>query len=179
YIEKNLLIKMMLLGLFAIHSLLIIANIEAVPQNQYRQTRSQSGLYSTSDGVVILTANNFNENIYNSPSASVVQFYNSPSDHCVKYAPVYKQLASSVQNWRNVIKVAVIDCSDSQNAQICQQYGINDYPAIRSSNLSRNHKPLEPPSPKIYPIPLPSEEKFSTNWRKLNRKSPISPIFLR
>lgn len=123
---------MMLLGLLAIHSLLIISNqIEAVPQNQQRQSRSASGLYSLFDGVVILTANNFNENVYNSTSASLVQFYKSPMDHSVEYAPVYKELASSIQNWRNTLKVAAIDCSESQNAQICQQYEINDYPAIR------------------------------------------------
>lgn len=123
---------MMLLGLFAIHSLLIITNqVEAIPQNLNRLSRSTNGLYSTSDGVVILTKNNFNENVYNSTSASLVQFYNSPSDHCVKYAPVYKQLASSIQNWKNVIKVAAIDCSESQNTQICQQYEIKDYPALR------------------------------------------------
>uniref|UniRef100_UPI00234BA60F thioredoxin domain-containing protein n=3 Tax=unclassified Providencia TaxID=2633465 RepID=UPI00234BA60F len=177
YIEKNLLIKMMLLGLFAIHSLLIIANIEAVPQNQYRQTRSQSGLYSTSDGVVILTANNFNENIYNSPSASVVQFYNSPSDHCVKYAPVYKQLASSVQNWRNVIKVAVIDCSDSQNAQICQQYGINDYPAIRYFQPQQKSQTTGTPISKDLSDPASIRGEILNQLAKTEPKIPNFPDF--
>lgn len=34
-------------------------------------------------------------------------------------------------DWRDIVEVAAIDCSDSRNKQTCQQYEINDYPAIR------------------------------------------------
>lgn len=57
---------------------------------------ASSGLYSPTDKVAILTADNFNENVYNSSSAWLVQFYNSWCGHCIKFSPVWKQLGADV-----------------------------------------------------------------------------------
>lgn len=118
---------------FAIHSLLIVSNIHAAPKKALRSldSKNPSGLYSALDGVVILTSDNFNDQVYNSGNAALVQFYDSSLEHCVKYAPMFKQMASSVQNWQDLVKIGVMDCADAQNKQMCQQHEINDYPALR------------------------------------------------
>ena len=55
-----------------------------------------SGLYVASDKVALLSADNFNTNVHNSSAAWLVQFYNSWCGHCIKFSPVYKQLASDI-----------------------------------------------------------------------------------
>ncbi|XP_065200753.1 sulfhydryl oxidase 2-like isoform X1 [Planococcus citri] len=123
---------MALIVLFVIHLLIIKINyIEAVPQESNAAPKTPSGLYVATDKVALLTVNNFNENVYNSTSAWLVQFYNSWCGHCIKFSPIWKQLAASIYNWRNVLVIGAIDCADDQNTQLCREYEIMGYPTVR------------------------------------------------
>ena len=53
-------------------------------------------LYSPADDVVVLDLNNFNRTVLGSANAWLIEFYSSWCGHCIRYAPVYKQLASEV-----------------------------------------------------------------------------------
>lgn len=91
----------------------------------------QQGLYSKSDHVDILTNRNFERKIYGQKHAVVAQFYNSYCGHCRAFAPKFKTLATEIINWKNVIKLAVIDCSVEENNEICRQFEVMAYPSIR------------------------------------------------
>ncbi|XP_065200754.1 sulfhydryl oxidase 2-like isoform X2 [Planococcus citri] len=123
---------MALIVLFVIHLLIIKINyIEAVPQESNAAPKTPSGLYVATDKVALLTVNNFNENVYNSTSAWLVQFYNSWCGHCIKFSPIWKQLAASIYNWRNVIVIGAIDCADEENTQLCRDYEATKKPTVR------------------------------------------------
>lgn len=65
------------------------------------------------------------------PSATWVQFYNSWCGHCQKFSPIFKSLATDVKDWSSVIKLAVIDCAEDRNAEICREFAIYMYPSLR------------------------------------------------
>lgn len=93
---------MALFTLFVIHLLIIKSNyaevtaLSASKKWAYSDPSSHNSLYTASDKVALLTVDNFNENVYNSTSAWIVQFYNSWCGHCIKFSPVWKQLAADI-----------------------------------------------------------------------------------
>ncbi|XP_060074737.1 sulfhydryl oxidase 2-like [Ylistrum balloti] len=89
------------------------------------------GLYSHSDDVVILSDENFAENVYSVQNAWIIEFYNSWCGHCRRFAPVWKSVATDVKGWSGVIKVGAIDCSTTGNLDICRNYKIKGYPTMR------------------------------------------------
>lgn len=91
----------------------------------------QQGLYSKSDHVEILTANNFDKKVYGQNQAYLVQFYNSYCGHCRSFAPKFKEFASELLRWKQVIKLGVIDCSIEENNEVCRQFEIMAYPSLR------------------------------------------------
>ena len=54
-------------------------------------------LYSNEDDVVILTYENFTENVYSSESAWFVGFFSSWCGHCRRFAPTWKKLATEIK----------------------------------------------------------------------------------
>lgn len=57
---------------------------------------SGQGLYGVNDKVNILGSHNFNESVHGSPSAWLVEFYNSWCGHCQNFAPIWKEFAASI-----------------------------------------------------------------------------------
>lgn len=92
---------------------------------------NQQGLYSKSDHVDIVTNRNFERKIYGQNHAIVAQFYNSYCGHCRAFAPKFKAMAAEIINWKNIVKLAVIDCSVEENNEICRQFEIMAYPSLR------------------------------------------------
>lgn len=96
-------------------------------------------LYSESDKpyINILDNTNFTQILAspdphtNLPSATWVQFYNSWCGHCQKFSPIFKSLATDVKDWSSVVKLAVIDCAEDRNSDICRDYEIYMYPSLR------------------------------------------------
>merc|ERR1719239_1986635 len=48
----------------------------------------------------------------------MVEFYASWCGYCRNLSPTFKELASEMASWRDVIQVAVIDCGDETNNQV-------------------------------------------------------------
>lgn len=103
---------------------------EAIIANE-KKVEEQQGLYNSSDKVYILTANNFQYNVFNQKYARLVEFYNTYCGHCKRFAPVWKQFASAIYSWRDVVRVSAIDCADDENNEICRNYEIMAYPTLR------------------------------------------------
>ncbi|XP_069365091.1 sulfhydryl oxidase 1-like isoform X1 [Maniola hyperantus] len=91
----------------------------------------EQGLYSKSDHVTILTSKNFDRKIYGKQNAFLLQFYNSYCGHCRAFAPKFKSLAAELVPWKNILKLAVIDCSIEENNEICRQFEVMAYPSLR------------------------------------------------
>eukprot|EP00092_Neocalanus_flemingeri_P008430 GFUD01009086.1.p1 GENE.GFUD01009086.1~~GFUD01009086.1.p1 ORF type:complete len:591 (-),score=71.88 GFUD01009086.1:87-1859(-) len=90
------------------------------------------GLYRADDKIVILNETNFNETIIGKDHAWIVEFYASWCGYCRNFAPTFKEFAGEVFGWKDVIKVASIDCGDEiNNEQICKHANITGFPTIK------------------------------------------------
>lgn len=89
------------------------------------------GLYGRDDYVEVLTASNFNESIFDQPHATNVEFYNAFCGFCRRFAPIWKEYAKELYPWKQVVKVAAIDCSADENNELCRNYEIMSYPSLR------------------------------------------------
>ncbi|KAL3276208.1 hypothetical protein HHI36_020926 [Cryptolaemus montrouzieri] len=96
-----------------------------VPQVQY------ASLYNASDEVEELTANNFDQNVYNSNRAWLVEFYNTWCGHCQRYAPTYKGVANYFKHSKDLFVVAAVDCANDINQPLCRYFDIMGYPTLR------------------------------------------------
>lgn len=110
-------------GLFLL-GLLQLANTAHIPV-------TATGLYDENDDVVIYTSKNLDENIYEKPYGTLLEFYNSFCGHCRNYAPHYKNFSSDILRWNRFIKVGAIDCAADENLEKCTEYEINAYPTLR------------------------------------------------
>merc|ERR1719430_457388 len=62
----------------------------------------------------------------------MVEFYASWCGYCQNLSPTFKELASEMASWRDIIQVAVIDCGDETNNQaICKEASIAGFPTIQ------------------------------------------------
>jgi len=49
------------------------------------------------DDVISLTASAFNRTVYGTSNAWLVEFYSSWCGHCIRFAPMYKQLSADIK----------------------------------------------------------------------------------
>merc|ERR1719381_41857 len=78
----------------------------------------------------------------------MVEFYASWCGYCQNLSPTFKELASEMASWRDVIQVAVIDCGDETNNQeICKEASITGFPTIQyfPPNITRGELGLNSP----------------------------------
>ncbi|KAG7217706.1 hypothetical protein INR49_021221 [Caranx melampygus] len=61
----------------------------------------------------------------------VVQFYSSWCGHCIQYSSTWKSLAQDVKDWQQVISVAVLDCAQEENFDVCKEFSIRFYPTFK------------------------------------------------
>ncbi|XP_043465911.1 sulfhydryl oxidase 2-like [Leptopilina heterotoma] len=97
------------------------------------------GLYNTNDKVVILNAYNFYSHVYYSNSSWIVKFYSNWCGHCIRYTPIWKTFARSVQELNSIVRVAALDCANDINSQICRNNQVTRYPDLRF--FSANSRP--------------------------------------
>ncbi|XP_066254593.1 sulfhydryl oxidase 2-like [Euwallacea similis] len=99
--------------------------------NKYQEFTGDQGLYTHKDDVEILTENNFKDAIIGSNRAWFVEFYNSWCGFCQRFAPSWKELATDIYHWRDMVVVAAINCANDQNYPLCRDYEIMAYPTLR------------------------------------------------
>lgn len=121
----------------ALTLVVLIALVSAgIPMARYEalmkgESQPELGLYNASDRVRILTNVNFNEEVMHKNRSILVEFYNSFCGHCKRFAPHYKDLASQLYGWRDVLPVGAIDCAAEENNGICREYEVMAYPTLR------------------------------------------------
>ena len=89
------------------------------------------GLYNKDPNVVSLTASDIKTVTFNQNYAYVVEFYNSYCGFCRRFAPKWKALAEDIVNWKDIVKVAALDCSVDENNDVCREFEVMAYPTIR------------------------------------------------
>lgn len=128
------------------------------------------GLYNASDRVFVLTVDNFDQTVYNQTHATEVEFYNSFCGFCRRFAPLYKEYAQNLYGWRNVLKVAAIDCAADDNSDLCRNFEIMSYPSLRYfppfyENTTKNlglhveHAPMDVGHPNLVTLLLNTTKK--------------------
>ncbi|KAM4878144.1 sulfhydryl oxidase 2 [Thomomys bottae] len=83
------------------------------------------------DPVWVLDSGSVRGATANSSAAWLVQFYSSWCGHCIGYAPTWRALAADVRDWATAIRVAVLDCAEEKNQEVCRAYDIHFYPTFR------------------------------------------------
>lgn len=129
YTRSNLFIVLLILTVLAKETW--NASLSVAEQKKYKSLIEGQGLYSTSDDVEILTNHNFKTQIYGKQHAWIVEFYNSWCGFCQRFAPSWKALATDIREWKSMIKVGAVDCSDEDNTPICRDFEIMAYPTLR------------------------------------------------
>ena len=100
-----------------------------------------SPLYTSADtGLVILDNSNFSSHLSHRQNGFFVEFYNTWCGHCIKFAPTFKEFARDVRNWSSVVQLAVVDCAEDRNHDICREYEIYMYPSLRF--FASNYTPM-------------------------------------
>lgn len=126
--HKNVLLKLLLF-------ILLINNVTSAAlsladQKKYKQLIEGQGLYSPDDHIEIYTFNNF-KTIYGQNKGILIEFYNSWCGFCQRFAPAWKALAADIREWKDLIDIGAIDCSDEDNTAICREFEIMGYPTLR------------------------------------------------
>ncbi|XP_037535910.1 sulfhydryl oxidase 2 [Nematolebias whitei] len=88
-------------------------------------------LYTEEDPLVILSGGSLKPTVINSSSAWLVQFYSSWCGHCIQYSSTWKALAQDVKEWQEAIGVAVLDCAQEENFDVCKDFSIKFYPTFK------------------------------------------------
>ncbi|XP_055911418.1 thioredoxin domain-containing protein 5 homolog [Eupeodes corollae] len=79
-------------------------------------------------GVVQLTADAFEKTIKS--GITFVKFYAPWCGHCQKLSPVWDQLAANTHVKNSGIKIAKVDCTQSNNKELCQEQLVEGYPTL-------------------------------------------------
>ncbi|XP_071328450.1 sulfhydryl oxidase 2 [Trachinotus anak] len=88
-------------------------------------------LYTEEDPLVILSSSSLKSTISNSSSAWLVQFFSSWCGHCIQYSSTWRALAQDVKDWQQAISVAVLDCAQEENFDVCKEFSIRFYPTFK------------------------------------------------
>lgn len=90
---------------------------------------STANFYGFDKNVVELTQVQFRDFVFNKDYASIIEFYNSFCGACRRYSQTWKSFALDINEWKDVVKVAAIDCSEHDD--LCREYEIQYFPSIR------------------------------------------------
>lgn len=111
--------------------LLLLSCLFAVVSHSAPPKATVKSLYDEKDDVISLRDDDFDYTVLATTNAWLVEFYNSWCGHCVRYAPIYKRLATNVKVWGPFMKVAAVDCSQDYNTELCQFYDIKMFPTLK------------------------------------------------
>ncbi|XP_067013587.2 sulfhydryl oxidase 2 [Anabrus simplex] len=127
---------------------LLIAHSISSRHVRRRRTRrdlvDEGGLYGKETKVYLLNSTNF-DSVYGTKNAWLVEFYANWCGHCQRFAPVYIALAEDVVGWKDVVKIAALDCAASINSAFCRDHDISHYPTLKfyHDHSPKGYKGLE------------------------------------
>ncbi|KAI3373003.1 hypothetical protein L3Q82_023457 [Scortum barcoo] len=124
-------------------------------------------LYTEEDPLVILSSGSLKPAVTNSSSAWLVQFFSSWCGHCIQYSSTWKALARDVKDWQQALSVAVLDCAQEENFDVCKEFSIKFYPTFK---YFRAHSP-ETDRGTIYRGETPSVSLFLSHMFSLSADS--------
>jgi thiol oxidase len=86
-------------------------------------------LFEPDSGVETWDSKNFEQEVFQSPKASIVMFFASWCGHCQRFSTRWKAISNNTKLWHDkVIRVAGVDCALLENAQICSENLVDFYP---------------------------------------------------
>lgn len=88
---------------------------------------------ATASATTELTGKNFDESI--AGKGAFVKFYAPWCGHCKRLAPVWDELAEEFAGSESVL-IADVDCTKSDNTNLCSKYGVRGYPTIKAFTAS-------------------------------------------
>jgi len=93
---------------------------------------SNEPLYNSKDvGITLVNHSNLTKIVLDSDTAWMVEFYSSWCGHCIRFAPIFKELGKNVDGWKSMIRLAAIDCAQDENVATCRDYDIMGYPSLK------------------------------------------------
>nr|KAF6430040.1 protein disulfide isomerase family A member 6 [Molossus molossus] len=92
-----------------------------------------NGLYSSSDDVIELTPSNFNQEVIQSNSLWLVEFFAPWCGHCQRLTPEWKKVATAL---KDIVKVGAVDADKHQS--LGGQYGVQGFPTIKIFGSNKN-----------------------------------------
>ncbi|XP_014246729.1 sulfhydryl oxidase 2-like [Cimex lectularius] len=92
---------------------------------------SGEGLYQNFSQLIPLNSDNFDEEVYRSRTSWLIEFYNSWCGDCHRFSPTWKKLTLDLQNWRSVVKIGAVDCTNPKNTKLCREYEIKFFPTVK------------------------------------------------
>jgi len=92
-------------------------------------------LYSPSDEVVILNANNFNSKVIQSDDVWLVEFYAPWCGHCKNLDPERQKAAKAL---KGIAKLGAVDMDDKDAQSVGSPYGIRGFPTIKVFAKNKN-----------------------------------------
>lgn len=119
-----------------IFSSYLLLNLASNNQHQHHLIKlvnaEERDLYLSTDDVLRLNSTTFIPTVFhqNKNTTFMVQFYNTYCGHCQMFAPIYKELASRLKNWTQIVQIAGVDCSKDENVITCSENKIDGYPTI-------------------------------------------------
>ncbi|XP_062520299.1 protein disulfide-isomerase A6 homolog [Corticium candelabrum] len=92
-----------------------------------------AALYSPSDDVIDLNANNFDSKVIQSDDLWLVEFYAPWCGHCKSLAPEWKKAATAL---KGIVKVGAVDADQHQS--LGGRYGVRGFPTIKVFGVNKN-----------------------------------------
>ena len=93
--------------------------------------------YANASGAVVLTVKNFDEEVLNSNTLWIVEFYAPWCGHCKHLAPIYDAAADKVEA-KGLMKMGKIDATEE--VSLAKRYGVKGYPTLKYLRDGELHK---------------------------------------
>ena len=81
--------------------------------------------------IELLFKDTFDKVIQNSQKCTIVELFAHWCGSCQRAAPHWKLLSNETSLWKNVIRVAALDCALPENREICTRVDVKWYPTFR------------------------------------------------
>ncbi|KXS20406.1 hypothetical protein M427DRAFT_66424 [Gonapodya prolifera JEL478] len=87
-----------------------------------------AALYDRDSDVRVVTAKNFQEEVFGTETVVLAEFFAPWCGHCQRLVPEYKKAAKSL---KGLVKVVAIDCDDDAQKPLCGAQQIKGFPTIK------------------------------------------------